>query len=543
MSQLPSDLPQLPKWPFLCMDALLLGTAAVIAFSAQTPLQGGSLIAVVACVAFAACLCAIPFITDYARAQDQALDERQRALESLAKNVTNSAEQLGIAIQGLGRLDEQLQRHIRHIDLVPQKLNERLAELQQRLASTRDEELEEMERELATLRASEGDRLETVMEQLQKTTAELARSEAVTAKQVEEGRSLVANLSASSADAALRLNESLDQSVRQSVDRISDTINSACAQFDKLLSDSQSQLSAQLDASLTASRHTLLSDSQSAEARLESLSLAIKSQLERSASQASELSDDFFKRMAANLEDYSLKLDQQQALASAALPAPVFPHPEPVAPVPQTALPSEEVPESLAVSLSDSPPAPEPGQAAPSKEILDSKAPVSAGISEAAALSPVTPPALSPSLDPEPLPPTSSGAPSNAPGRSPRKKSEPVPAGMVFDLFTEHFSLEAHHSEEPAVSRSVTADGATRIVVTAYIGIGNKLFIRGDAPGLSWTRGRPLEFVSIGRWRWDTLEAELSFNFKLYKNDQQECVNLGLQTIDVGQQLELHANF
>ena len=50
-------------------------------------------------------------------------------------------------------------------------------------------------------------------------------------------------------------------------------------------------------------------------------------------------------------------------------------------------------------------------------------------------------------------------------------------------------------------------DGATRLLVTAYIGIGNRLFIRGDAPGLSPDKGIPLQFVSIGKWRWETTEA------------------------------------
>jgi len=89
----------------------------------------------------------------------------------------------------------------------------------------------------------------------------------------------------------------------------------------------------------------------------------------------------------------------------------------------------------------------------------------------------------------------------------------------------------------------VAADGATRLLVTAYIGIGNRLFIRGAGPGLSWDKGTPLQFVSIGKWRWETLEASASVNFKLYKNDDLECTALGAQTLDPGHQHEFTATF
>jgi hypothetical protein len=173
---------------------------------------------------------------------------------------------------------------------------------------------------------------------------------------------------------------------------------------------------------------------------------------------------------------------------------------------------------------------------------------------DSAASAPV---ALSPEVAPSAAPAAAEPSPAPAPealqrpqphkrgeGRQqqPRKKPEPVPAGMVMDLFNEHFSLEDQHPE-PLVSRSVSADGATRIIATAYIGIGNKLFIRGDGPGMSWERGIPLQFVSIGKWRWESLEAESSFRFKLYKNDHLECAALGEQRIDAGQQAELSAHF
>src|SRR5690606_28526897 len=69
----------------------------------------------------------------------------------------------------------------------------------------------------------------------------------------------------------------------------------------------------------------------------------------------------------------------------------------------------------------------------------------------------------------------------------------------------------------------ISSDGATRLIATSYIGIGNRLFIRGEGPGLSWEKGIPLQFVSIGKWRWETPDASGPVQFKLYKNDEVEC--------------------
>ncbi|MCX6933934.1 MAG: hypothetical protein NTZ29_14850 [Verrucomicrobia bacterium] len=89
----------------------------------------------------------------------------------------------------------------------------------------------------------------------------------------------------------------------------------------------------------------------------------------------------------------------------------------------------------------------------------------------------------------------------------------------------------------------MTADGASRLLATAYIGIGNRLFIRGEGPGLTWEKGVPLQFVSIGKWRWETTETTATVTFKLYKNDTVECTALGEQAIAPGHLTEVTASF
>ena len=53
----------------------------------------------------------------------------------------------------------------------------------------------------------------------------------------------------------------------------------------------------------------------------------------------------------------------------------------------------------------------------------------------------------------------------------------------------------------------------------------------------------PLQFVSIGKWRWETADATAPVKFKLYKNDDLECAALGTQTLDSGHQQEITATF
>jgi hypothetical protein len=98
-------------------------------------------------------------------------------------------------------------------------------------------------------------------------------------------------------------------------------------------------------------------------------------------------------------------------------------------------------------------------------------------------------------------------------------------------------------AEAPAtIEPSISADGATRLLVTAYIGIGNKLYIRGDGPGLSWDKGVPMKFVSIGKWGWSTDAATGPVACKLFKNDETAAVS-GEVFLEPGQHVEVTALF
>ncbi|HEU5077745.1 MAG TPA: hypothetical protein VFT72_00935 [Opitutaceae bacterium] len=144
-----------------------------------------------------------------------------------------------------------------------------------------------------------------------------------------------------------------------------------------------------------------------------------------------------------------------------------------------------------------------------------------------------------------------STAATTAPTTSPETAAEPaetpetekVPARRPARKTPTADELGLGLDAEPDEPAALSSDGITRLLVTAYIGIGNKLFIRGDGPGLSWDRGTPLQFVSIGKWRWETGEAAGPVHLKLFKNDAVECTSLGEVELEAGHQLQVTANF
>jgi len=144
----------------------------------------------------------------------------------------------------------------------------------------------------------------------------------------------------------------------------------------------------------------------------------------------------------------------------------------------------------------------------------------------------------------EKSPPGAEASSAGDSAKAPRK-TRPAKKAIDPDEATPTFDLDDSPAPQSAEvgDRTMTSDGATRLVVTAYIGIGNRLFIRGDGPGLSWDKGVPLQFVSIGKWRWESSDAYNPVQFRLYKNDNVECVALGLQTLAPAHQHEVAATF
>jgi hypothetical protein len=466
---LPAETPKLSKWPFLLGDALLLGTAWLIADQARNPFSGQPLIWIVVCVVAAAVLGAVPFLADYARKQDEALDERQRGLEAISRTVAASAEQISIAANGLHELTELAQRNLKAAGQLGPGLEEKVAALKAELTATRDDERAALRKEIAALKAADLARVEAAVQQLARTAADVARAESDLKKQL----SAAQELCSTAGDLAVTLNGATE--------------------------------------ALQAARSAVLAAAPDA-----TEAVAAPKRVRKSA----------------------------PAAETGEIPAPVTTEPpaaDPVTPVP---------PETAA-------PAAAAGAAAPA---ITAPEPIPAPVAE----TPATP-AAEPALESNPAAPVEATPPPRK--RAPRKpRSEPATAPALeiplaaapaeptpppaAEIPEEPPAAPADEaapadSDEPAkaIEQSRSSDGATRLLVTAYIGIGNRLFIRGEGPGLSWEKGVPLQFVSIGKWRWESSEPTSPVKYKLYKNDAVECTALGEQQIDPGQQQEVAAAF
>ncbi|MSU22649.1 MAG: hypothetical protein EXS32_02385 [Opitutus sp.] len=466
---LPDQPPKLSKWFFLFSDALLIGVAAFIARHSTSPLSPTAILAIVGCVVIGAVITAWAFIADYTRKQDEALDDRQRALEALARTVATSAEQISIAASGLHGIVELTQKNLRHAEQLPHKLQDKIAEFQAQLANANDVEKEELEKELVALRTTESERLESVSDKISKSTAEWAKLETSAQKHLAAASAAIAQAATTAAQS---------------------------------ITDAQARATAALDAKFSHLATTAKADAPAAVAPPPA---AVSAPADTPASPAAESTAHPPKRPRKPRRE-------TPAIEEAA----AEPAPAPDAPAP-TAPPPEEPPPIVA-------------------EAIPEIAPVAPHTAE-----PFVEPAAESSPPPSPTPTepsTATDAPKPARKRAPKKpapETEPTP---TLDLK----ETPAAQSAE-VVERVRTSDGATRLLVTAYIGIGNRLFVRGEGPGLNWDKGVPLQFVSIGKWRWETNAASAPVKFKLYKNDDVECAALGTQTLDPGQQQEVTATF
>ena len=447
---LPDQTPKLPKLPFFLADAALLATAWLVARNAHDPSATGPLIAIVGCVFAAALLVAIPFLADYARKQDEALDDRQRALEALARTVTTAAEQISIAAGGLNEIAELAQKALRHAEHLPQKLHEKIAEFQAQLANVNDDEKEELEKEVAELRAAESERLQSISEKIAKSAAEWGKLEAATQKHF--------------AAAAAALDEKLA------------TLDVKLAALDAAAKNLSAVPPPASPASELAPTDT---PPASAEVPLATAHPPKRPRKPRREEPAAESS------------------------ASSAVTPPQADEPPPV--------PAEKIPEVAPVAPHTAEPFTGEVPAAPSSESA--------------------PPAT-------PAAPDSTPKPEKPPRKRAPKKTAPAEGEPSLGLVEPPQAAPAAE----IVERVVSSDGATRLLVTAYIGIGNRLFIRGDGPGLSWDHGVPMQFVSIGKWGWFTHEASGPVRIKLYKNDELAALS-GEITLEPGRHSEVTALF
>jgi hypothetical protein len=490
----PDSTPKLPQWAFFVADAVLLATAWYLARHGGHPLPPSTVIAVVVCVIVGAILGTLPLLARYEREKNEALDERQRALESLSRTVAASAEQISIAANGLHEIAELAHRNLKSAEQLPHKLQDKIAEFKAELENTNAEEREELEKELATLRAGESERLESTADKIAKAVTDFTKLESTVQKSL-----------AAATDAVAKASSAADQAVAKT--------QAAVAGIDQKLAGALSQIEARSAAAPKPAAAPSAPPARPSEP-------APKPESARPASPPEP------RPAPAPTPIASVVVSTSPAKTAS---APASPKTESVAPVATTPPPSAK--------LSAPVPAPSATTATPIT-VLDAPSASTNGNGDHAA-SATAEATVKTERKRAPKKPRVE-APDEA--ALPLEEPEAVPAKLLARTSPpDDFAQIA--PDEAAPQPAVSADGATRLLVTAYIGIGNRLFIRGEGPGLNWEKGVPLQFVSIGKWRWETAEATRAIRFKLYKNDELECAAVGLKTLDPGHQQEVTAAF
>jgi hypothetical protein len=74
--------------------------------------------------------------------------------------------------------------------------------------------------------------------------------------------------------------------------------------------------------------------------------------------------------------------------------------------------------------------------------------------------------------------------------------------------------------ESPRSHNRSPVESATVVEARIDIGVGNRVFIRGQGDGLSWFQGVALNCIDPTTWVWSTTQASAKVVFKLLLNDQ-----------------------
>jgi hypothetical protein len=641
----------LPLWIFFLVDAVLTAAAIYIAHHAPKPLSTQAIFTVTALVLAGALIALVPLVARYEREKNETLDDRQRALEALARTLTTAAEQISIATAGLNDIADLTQKNLKKAEQLPAQLQEKIAELTSRLAASEAETVDALEKELTSLRALESERLAATAEKINQTAAQLGQLASSTHQNLATARESLAQLGSASTQHFAELNtattaaitraqaaaaESLTTAHTRASAAIDEKLAGSLGAIDSKLAQLTTQLGTQLDTAATILDTKLAALAASA-AQLTIIAatpppatpLPAPTVLEPEVEPAPTSADSSPSTASTSESPRRARKSRREEAPPAeevvpAEPAPtaadsaptplaeaapaavvVEPAPEPIAPIelappeappvdllaadpifissPLAAEPPVQTPVDSPVEAASPEPAATAPDAAPAEATSDlvkatrkrsaKKTAVNdseSGPTEGAELSPAvetTPPSLeiAPENNSHPLaapvieepdieslaaPVADDVAPPPEPAAAEAPvATEPPPVDEFVQFSPDElpaapvaapeFKL---HSPDATVS-SMTADGASRLLATAYIGIGNRLFIRGEGPGLTWEKGVPLQFVSIGKWRWETTETTATVTFKLYKNDTVECTALGEQAIAPGHLTEVTASF
>lgn len=500
-----------PKWPFFLGDAILVALAGLIGLLAPAPLSATALTLIFGCVALGAVLAVIPALLDFAAGQREAEASLQLKLEAQNARLLQFSDTL-VGISGqLKSAQEATARALHTAETLPYRLQEKIGEFTAELKDRDDEEKAAIAKELESLRDAEGQHLAEIAEKILAATKEFSAAE----KQALPALASAAKLSREIEPALTAATARSEQALAKAAALLEHALAQASTQFHAATTRSeqaQEQAAALLQTTSTRSEQTLTH----AAAEIQSAMTAVEDRVRQTIAAAENIDSRLSDREAALHQlgreiDSALqnKIDQlHAAVRTVTIPPPQV---EPRAQV-EAAPEAPEPPESAAT---EAPAAPLPVMqlsAFPRRK------------REPLAPPPTEPAAASPAAAAPEEPDTVAGGETVAATethtkREPRRK--PTTRNFSDAVLPGFAEPEIVYDEAPSTTSAPakSSDGSTRMLVTAYIGIGNKVFIRGDGPGLSREKGVPMEFVSIGKWSWATSHAIDPVTIQLFKND------------------------
>jgi hypothetical protein len=532
------DAPRLPKLPFIVGDVALLLLAGFIAVRHPDPLSPLPLLIITGCVGAGCLAFIIPIVINYVRDQEELAGALRRELSEQFKRLMAASEHLQHSTVQLKTIEEIATKNLQAAEKLPYRLQEKIAEFNQQLAETESEDKEALEQELATLRSTENERLTTAADKIAKAVAEWTRLEAGTRQQLAAAGELHDKLTAVLAAIDGKI-AALEAAAKTAPPAIT-LVPAVPATEPPVLAGSRPSVEAAPAGTAPdepASVPSVVTKDDS------SLDAPPKSSRPPRAPRKPTTAAPFVPEpsSAAAAAEPAGRSTETSAPPSA-LPA----SPESVPPAGEAPPPANPAPATAPLLAIPTP--------TPSPESVSAVAPVVVGSAEPPA--PASAPddsasagAAKPPRKPRVPRPPKPGEPAPGAGSSPAF-AHPSPTAQPAELIVEPVTDEppAPESfsqvppEEDLPLATPSADGRTRLTVTSYIGIGNKLYLRGEGPGLNATKGVPLQFVSIGRWRWETGEATAPVVCRIYKNDKLEAP-LGPLTLAPGTEQEVSATF
>ena len=556
------DAPRLSKLPFIVGDIVLLALAWFIAARHPNPVTPLPLFVITGCVVAGIVALMIPFVVNNARDQEDAATSLRHELGEQFKRLKAASDHLQNSTIQLKSIEEIATKNLQAAEKLPFRLQEKITEFNQQLTAAENQDKARLEQELTRLRSGENERLVAAAEQITKSLAGWTGIEAGVKQQIAAATELHEKLAGVLAALESRI-AGLQATVEAAVKAAEDISAAPPAPAGdgpivagpEPVESTAASPSPAIAKAVSATKPVVLPDRR---ALLEPVSPY---------SEPSEAA----RPVPAMAPEPSSTADPAPALPAVSPsvdPIPVIPEAIP----PPAPLSPPAATEALDVAVADVPSAASARDVAPLKSPRAVEpppaVPATTPIPESPAAGPdkpVRPPSSSgasaPVASPKPRKPRAPGKPklkATAPaktagepadGPAPVRES-PIAAPPPVELIAEPVADEPPPPENfsqipPEENKPVAnpaADGRTRLTVVSYIGIGNKLHLRGEGAGLSWTKGVPLQFVSIGRWRWETEDSSGPVVCRIYKNDKLEAP-IGPLTLTPGTEQEVSVTF